>query len=222
MAYTASPIKVVTAALNPSDVEFRSLNGPRFDISSGLAGATGLETTLSQYFKVNPYSKWFRSFEPVLNGIGASYGGKMTNTEYSSIALHLDICTPLATSPTWSRLDQKMREKLTYEGRQIFQALIKALRPDIIIGSVGTVHIKPLEELFADGGSWEEVANFSTTQSGAPLRAALRVSKREMRLIDNHQPIFVNGSAANTPFGRFSTERKREVGSILKKLLIKL
>lgn len=218
-AYISSPIRVATAALNPSDVEFRPQNGPRFDISAGLSGATGFEATLSRYFKENPYSKWFRSFEPILNGIGASYGGKIANGEYSSIALHLDICTPLATSPTWSRLNQKMREKLTDEGRQIFQALIKALRPDMIIGSVGIAHIKPLEGLFVEGGSWEEVAIFSTARSGAPLRAPLRVNKREMRPVGGYQPIFINGSAANTPFGRFSTERKREIGSILKKLL---
>lgn len=218
-AYMSSPIRVVTAALNPSDVEFRTQNGPRFDIPAGLSGPTGLEATLSRYFKDNPYSKWFRSFEPVLNEIGASYGGKISNAEYPSTALHLDICTPIATSPTWSRLGQKMREKLTDEGRQIFQALIQALRPDMIIGSVGIVHIKPLEGLFVEGGSWEEVAIFRTARSGALLRAPLRVNKREMRPVGGHKPIFINGSAANTPFGRFSTERKRETGLILKKLL---
>ncbi len=89
----------------------------------------------------------------------------------------------------------------------------------MIIGSVGIVHIKPLEGLFVEGGSWEEVAIFQTARSGALLRAPLRVNKREMRPVGGHQPIFINGSAANTPFGRFSTERKPETGSILKKLL---
>jgi len=218
-AFLGSPKKIVTAALNPSNVEFVNRCGARFDVAAGLADAAGLEATLSHYFKCNPYSKWFRSFEPVLNGLGASYRGKISNAGYPATALHLDLCTPIATHPTWSRLTKEMQEELLGDGQQIFCELIDALKPDMIIASVGEKHIRPLHDIFAENSSWEEVVIFRNTQSGAPFRAPLRVKKRAMRPMESHRPLFINGTAANTPFGRFSTERKFEVGSILQRFL---
>ncbi len=105
-SYLASPLRVLTAALNPSNGEFPDKT-PRFDVGKGIKGPAELEAQLSAYFRCNPYSRWFRSFEPVLNGLGASYGGKMMKGEYASTALHVDMCSPIATSPTWSRLTSK-------------------------------------------------------------------------------------------------------------------
>ena len=48
--YLASPLRVVTAALNPSDREFPAAD-PRFDVAEGPRGPATLEAQLSGYFK---------------------------------------------------------------------------------------------------------------------------------------------------------------------------
>jgi len=222
MAYAASPLKVLTAALNPSDKEFPA-DKPRFDIARGLRGADELEAELNNYFRFNPYRTWFRSFEPVLNGLGASYGGKMAGGEYQyhHTALHLDMCSPVATSPTWSRLTDNQRGKLTETGRQTFERLVDALKPDIIIASLGWGHIENWHNDFGAGRNWESILIYTTSFSKAPLRSPLRVQANFLKSSMDHVYLFANGSAANTPFGRFHNDRKREVGSALRGQLSK-
>ena len=68
--------KVITVGKNPSNVEFRLNSSEKYsfirfpeynnDIKS-------LEITLNNYFKNKPYSKWFNSFKPFLNGMGCSF-----------------------------------------------------------------------------------------------------------------------------------------------------
>jgi hypothetical protein len=80
-AFLDSPLRVLTAALNPSDREFPA-SGPRFDVPKGLRGPVELEEELGMYFRRNPYRGWFGSFEPVLNGLDASYGDMMSDGKY--------------------------------------------------------------------------------------------------------------------------------------------
>jgi hypothetical protein len=211
-----SPLKVLTAALNPSDSEFPD-EGPRFEITRGLQSAGELEGELSEYFKRNPYRAWFRSFEPVLNGLGASYGGKMWELtgEYHHTALHLDMCSPIATSPTWSRLTNEQREVLTPTGRGVFERLVDALQPDIVIASLGWKHIESWHEDFQAGRNWEAILTYTTAFGGSPLKSPLLVQAKFLKSDNGHAYLFANGSAANTPFGRFHTGRKREAGSYL-------
>ena len=91
-AYFGSNLRVVTAALNPSDIEF-SKNDSRFDVETGLSGAKGLEIVLKNYFKTNPYKSWFKSFEPVLNGMGASYGSKMISDKTNNKKKNINVFT---------------------------------------------------------------------------------------------------------------------------------
>lgn len=63
----------------------------------------GYLASLDAYFRTAPYTGWFNpSFEPLLRGLGASY-----YEAAPSVALHTDLCSPLATDPTWSRLDPR-------------------------------------------------------------------------------------------------------------------
>jgi hypothetical protein len=213
-AYASSPLKVLTAALNPSGKEFPADN-PRFDIAGGLRGADELEVALRAYFKFNPYRAWFGSFEPVLSGLGASYGGKMADRDYRHTALHLDMCSPIATSPTWSRLSPQQRSKLTATGRDIFERLVDALKPDIIIASLGWEHIEYWHADFRTGRSWKPILTYTTSFNSKPLKTPLRVQANFLSSRMKHVYLFANGSAANTPFGRFHTDRKREAGAVL-------
>ena len=94
-----STLRVLTVGLNPSLQEFPA-DRPfsRFPLDEGTAGR-GRDHylyALSSYFRTDPYRAWFRAFEPLLNGAGASYYEGFTST-----ALHTDICSPVATDPTW-------------------------------------------------------------------------------------------------------------------------
>lgn len=140
--YDKSKLKVLTVGLNPSDKEFSE---PRFDkrVIRTFNRLKGFDLddyykTLNEYFMVNPYKKWFGNFEKVLKIFRSSYGGKMTNGSCcENIALHVDICSPFATCPTWGGLCNKMQERFEYITDGLFEELIEVLDPDVIIMSCG-------------------------------------------------------------------------------------
>lgn len=212
--YLKSPLRVLTAALNPSNREFPA-DDPRFDVLKGLRGPAELELELSNYFYRNPYRAWFSAFEPVLNGLEASFGGQMATQEYPSTALHVDMCSPIATAPTWSKLSATQRAKLTITGREIFESLVDGLKPHVIVASLGWSHLQQWNDDFRAGRSWEPLLEHPTTAKGVPLRANLVVQVRAMSSRNGHSFIFVNASAADKPFGRFTTGRKYEAGQKL-------
>jgi hypothetical protein len=116
--YFSSQLKVITLGLNPSRIEFpESDRFLRFDsarrvyprILSGDCYDEYLQT-LNGYFydpPNHPYKPWFNSFEPMLRGLDCSYYGNASNT-----ALHTDLCSPLATDPTWSNLSEQATTRL--------------------------------------------------------------------------------------------------------------
>jgi hypothetical protein len=216
--YLASPVRILTAALNPSDREFPS-DQPRFDVESGLRGPEELERELRSYFERNPYRSWFSSFEPVLNGLDASYGSKMTGRDVSSVALHVDMCSPIATSPTWSKLRADQRARLTGAGRQVFEWLVDLLEPQIIVASLGWAHLQNWNADFLTGRTWERLEEHTTSANGAPLRVPLLVQVGRIPSRSGRYLIFVNASAADKPFGRFTTERRFAAG---RKMLARL
>ena len=105
--YFRSPPRIITVALNPSRREFPE--GDRFarfpkavSVYPGILDGLGREdygAALNDYFRQRPYRSWFPWFDKVLRGMEASYYDGEVNT-----ALHTDLCSPLATDPTWSRL----------------------------------------------------------------------------------------------------------------------
>src|SRR3990170_1822110 len=58
---------------------------------------------------------WFGAFEPLLDGMGASYypGGH-------AAALHTDLCSPVATDPTWSRLEPSFQRRFIADGQPLW------------------------------------------------------------------------------------------------------
>ena len=116
-AYKAAPLRTLTVGLNPSLREFPSdrpfSRFPLSDEETPRNRAAYLDT-LSRYFRTEPYRAWFNAWEPLLNGAGVSYYG-----DASSTALHTDLCSPVATDPTWSRLgkvDQHSQQTLEADG----------------------------------------------------------------------------------------------------------
>jgi hypothetical protein len=220
-AYFSSELRIVSVGLNPSDKEFKK-DSVRFDVERGLSGPEGLEQTLSGYFKENSYG-WFKNFEKVLAGVGASYypldsQHRKASQDANNTALHVDVCSPIATNPTWSKDALAMtREKLTPHGNQIFKQLMSLLQPDIIIASVAPYHLVPFHPAFSSKDGWTEIIHHSNTGDGKKkLRSALIVRTfHEEEGRAGKRQLLVFGSAADTPFGRFSDTRKRDAGAAI-------
>lgn len=133
-AYQNSPKRVLTVALNPSNKEFpMPPEAPRFD-NLDLAAPDSSEklyTTLNRYFSVNPYS-WFEKYNRLMGVLDCSYGGQYGIR--SNTAIHIDICTAIATNPVIGLLPPQSISLI--QSTHLFSALFELLDPDIILISV--------------------------------------------------------------------------------------
>ena len=123
-----SELRVLTVGKNPSWKEFPA--GERCQRFSRLTGDRSDRETghyldaVSAYFRTDPYCVWFSAFEPLLNGAGAS-----CYADESSTSIRTDICSSIATSPTWNQLDKADRTALEADGGPLWHTLLVALRP---------------------------------------------------------------------------------------------
>jgi hypothetical protein len=205
--YVSSPLKVITVGLNPSRLEF-----PRGDPFLRFPAARHIDprqpaldahlAALRAYFRVRPYNAWFRpAFEPILNGLAASYyDGAATNT-----ALHTDICSPLATDPTWSRLGE-VGAALTTVGVELWHRLTERLAPDVILISVAREHLDKI--LFPRLGVWEKVHTIAR-------KNPFTVQALRLEVVPQKPTLLVFGRAANLPFGTVSADDKRTIGAAI-------
>ena len=210
-AYCASRHRVLTVGLNPSLREFPA-GEPfrRFPVMTG--GSSAREPgpyldAMSAYFYTDPYRRWFSAFEPLLNGVGASYYAGEAST-----VLHTDICSPVATSPTWSQLREAERAGLEADGAPLWHALLDVLCPHFVVLSVASKHLMRIK--FAPVAEWEVIHVFTRTGQGRPRSRPYEVRARSYE-IDGEQSLFVFGPAAQKPFGLLSDNQKYEVGAIV-------
>jgi hypothetical protein len=200
---------VITAALNPSQAEFpESDRLLRFRRAEG-ARSTDLEirylSALGAYFREDPYQQWFGSFEPILQGMGASFYPTRGHT-----ALHTDLCTPLATIPTWGGLPKAVKSRLLGPGQRTWHRLVEYLQPDVILLSVAEQHLRSIR--------------FLTVQPPRPVFTVRRdnpyvVTVSSLCLASGRVVHLVFGRAAQTPFGLISHDDKRAVGTaVLRKV----
>ena len=209
-AYRTSRLRVLTVGLNPSLHEFPAHEPFRRFPLVGNSGAREPDRYLdamSAYFRTDPYRSWFGAFEPLLNGAGSSY----YRDAAASTALHTDICSPVATDPTWSKLEPADRTALEADGGPLWHELLKALRPQIVVLSVARAHLgciefKPLEE-------WESGHIFERTSGGNARSRPYEINARWYE-VGGEPTLFVFGQAAQTPFGLLSRDQKREAGAI--------
>lgn len=212
MAYNKSKVKVVTVGLNPSNKEFRERDGDPYSTSLRFptykeGNANTLTSALNAYFKTNPYG-WFKAFENVLNGMGASY---YDNDNYPCRALHTDICSPWATDPTWSKLPQEKKEALYAEGHPQWLNLIAALKPDIIVASVSSNYIAKL----GIENTKTEFCRFEHTKDGSKRKIPEIVWKYNFKGIP-----LINGRTRHTPFGNLSNEFRQTIGEKIREHLL--
>ena len=209
-AYRTSPLRVLTVGLNPSRLEFPDSEPfQRFPLAgnSGDRQPGRYLSAMSAYFRTDPYRSWFGAFERLLSGAGSSYyAGEATST-----AIHTDICSPVATDPTWSRLGRDEQAALEADGGPLWHMLLKVLQPQIVVLSVARKHLGRIK--FAPISEWATVHHFVQTRTGARRRPPYRVLVRWYE-VGGEQSLFVFGQAAQTPFGLLSHKQKLETGAI--------
>lgn len=135
-AYWKSDKKIVTVALNPSEIEFATNTPNVFSIETRFPGLLADPSpadyykSMNGYFLHNPYMTWFQGPERVLNALSASYKPGMTNT-----AVHIDVYAPVATTPHWNGLTQGQRDSLISSFSKYYDDMMGYLSPDIILAS---------------------------------------------------------------------------------------
>jgi hypothetical protein len=211
--YLSSKLKVITLGLNPSRVEFPHedsflrFSGARNMYRGILDGAFYDEylQALNGYFRRppnQPYEQWFSSFEHVLEGLDSSYYGNAPNA-----ALHTDLCSPLATDPTWRNLPREVQFRLIQSGNPLWHSLVEWLSPDLIIASVARRHLGRIS--FPQVDDWRVVYTVE--------RANLyKVEATRLSISDAKDAWLVFGRAAQKPFGTVSDVDKRKIGLALK------
>jgi hypothetical protein len=211
--YLASPVRIVTVGLNPSRAEFPCKDRwKRFPKACGFDAMTRDATfyqkyvaTLSDYFRTDPYMKWFNAYEHILKGMDGSYCDGACNT-----ALHTDICSPLATDPTWSRLDPIHRDALESRGTSLWHRLIMYLAPDVLLVSIAKGRRDKIT--FQPTSEWKI---FHTIPRGNPYH----VQTQSICVNEGKDTCVIFGRAANTPFGTVSNVDKGALGARVKEYI---
>ena len=218
--YIKQDYRIITAALNPSDVEF--LNNKNDDYScihrfpDYNNTTVSLEKSCKNYFNNNPYNKWFgqdnAGFKPLLNGMGYCY---YPNSKNLKAVLHTDLCSPIATNPTWSKLTKNDRSILEIKGFDLWKNLITELKPNLIIVSVKNAYLDSIESS----------PIFGFKKVGDPIKPIYSKNntyKYEIihykGEINGFNTSLLWGSAQNTPFQPFKS--KIDIGERLKKYFI--
>jgi hypothetical protein len=210
-AYENSEFKILTVGKNPSDNEFRIRKTDEFSFCRFQlwnSEKRNLLEALNPYFEDKPLKQWFSSFEPILNGANSSF----YKTENSNRALHTDMCSPLATNPTWGILTSKQQEKLSEEGFEIWKELIEELQPDLMLISVPRNLFK---SIIKNNGT--TLIKFDTKKDGSIRKYDYIVEVYEHKLRNGKNIKIIFGQAANKPFDTISIEQKIKIGKLCRK-----
>lgn len=208
--FRASPLRIVTAALNPSSAEF-PVDNPylRFPVAAGWRGIAApharfdvVQHALNRYFQVQPYTRWFAHFERVLHGFDASYYG-----DKEQCALHTDLLSPVATNPTWSKLAPVTQTLLSARGVPLWHAVLEELQPHLVLLSVASRHLATLH--FPGIGMWKQQLILAD-KSRRPI------SSNRATLHTGHTVDILYTTPAQVPFGFFSHREKMMIGPKLK------
>lgn len=214
--YEQSDIRIVTVGLNPSDREFkRDKDATTYDVSYRFPSAiVGNPATYpkawNEYFMHHPYN-WFYNFERVLQGAGASYGGKLPERMGEQDhpirrAIHTDLCSSYATAPTWSKLSREEREEtFAQEGILRWKEQMEQLQPDIIITAIAKEYWRELPIT--------DISNLyviTETKDGGKRKYPTFIRKGYWNGI-----LVILGVTSYVPFGSICSAEQRHIGELI-------
>lgn len=212
--HLSSSIRVVTVGLNPSKREFpeegpmsrfsRAANLAEMDLDRHPSSFEDYFAALDSYFSVSPYSRWFNgAFGSILRGLEASFDGSLPNR-----AIHTDICSPVATNPTWNKLDKSTQRQLFVTGSRLWRDLIEVIQPDCILISVRKEYRDQVP--FKLKQDWQDVIKVDRKNPYLISAATIRLnSGKPCRLFF--------GKAAQLPFGTLSNVHREWAGEQIRK-----
>ena len=206
--------KVITVGLNPSNIEFQSnqynsYSYFRFPEYRNNIGS--LEISLSNYFKNDPYRKWFSTgYEPILNGMNCTFYNKKSKEK----VLHTDICSPLSTNPTWSKLSITQQNELRKNGFNLWKRLVFEIKPNLIILSTRKSYLDSLNPRLK-----QVLYTVYKTKDGKPRRP-FNLEHHQINILGLDIDL-VYGEPKNLPFGSVSTEDKIKMGEIIEETFFK-
>jgi len=209
-AYERSDLRILTVALNPSNAEFPPsspfLRFPNLNLSWASQPQSkrfsNLRLAYDAYFAIHPYLRWFGNLEQVLVGFKASFQKGALHT-----ALHTDLMTPVATTPTWSKLSSPDQAALSATGVPLWHELIKVLRPDLMLVSVAKSHFAKISFPIAGTSSTSIVLGGKTKHP---------VNARTVLLPCGKQTDVIYTMPVQVPFGFLSHKEKRDIGPQLR------
>ena len=216
-AYLDSPLRVLTVGLNPSRHEFPEDDKfKRFPLMRGNDDRNPERylDALSHYYsdkEACPYSVWFSAYERLLQGLGASYYGGAPLT-----ALQTDICSPVPTDPTWSKLGAARQKTLKDKGVPLWHHLLKVLEPDLVLMSVGKSHRSSIEFKPVDDDFGLETIHEFDKKGNGDLRPQPYEIESRLHKIGGKPSRFVFGRPAQKPFSLLSDKQKQELGGLIK------
>jgi hypothetical protein len=120
------------------------------------------------------------------------------------VRLHTDICSPIATTPTWNDLNGA--RALVGDGFELWRDLIEALAPDVVLVSVAWRHLLRLAP--ERGDTWESLYVIERSNP-------YHVRMRELS-IGRHSVLAVFGRAAQKPFGTVLNRDKPAIGAAIR------
>ena len=119
-------------------------------------------------------------------------------------------CSPLATSPTWSKLKIEQQNSLYEEGVNLWLDLIENLQPDIMLISVP----KALFQKVISEESNKMIKMFTDKKDGTKRKNPYEILQYSYKLKSNKSLKVIYGQAANKPFDTISNQQKQEVGKL--------
>jgi hypothetical protein len=209
-AYFASSLKVITVGLNPSKKEFDGSDPfhrfPRArNIDKGTGSTDEYLQALNEYFKTDPLRNWFNCYEPLLEGLGVSY-----YPGADGAALHTDICSPVATDPTWNRLPPTVKRALSKVGQELWHDLVRELEPEVIVVSVAKHYATGIQ--FPVMGAPRILYSIDRTNRYV-------VTIEDIEVMPGRRSRLVKGMAARKPFGPVNDVHKRRIGEAVRETL---
>lgn len=221
-AYEKSPIKIITAELNPSNNEFPSnYTFSRFYESETLYDKEELtpeETSiylnsLNMYFNYNSH-EWFEHYEPILNAMNTSFF-----TGHQNSALNTYLLSPLATAEKWAKHEKTAHlydvQNFTRKGTEIWLKLVDILQPDIILSSLGTYSRRRV--FIEQKLEWALYETFNKTSKGKERRRPYEMHCTVASLPSGNKCLLAFGTSNVLPF-MLSDEQKNILGRKIYKL----